>query len=268
MDLFGALEIRIFLALAVVLGVAFVALVCDVLKRSNEQLRDVNTELRVRLEERQRMQAETRETAPVERVAPPRPAGHTPRRERDRRPARTQRQGAPEQAPETTATSVEPASSLVPAPAEMPDPGILQAGIHDRSTLDSLLESNAPLHGIALALGVNESCSPPQAELSRIVRQLLHAEDIAFRYSEAEFILILHGEGGAAGQRRLKQIAECLWDYQFRSVGLYSILFTWGAAESRGESVAVAVAKAREDMEQTRRSRKPVPIDARRRRGA
>lgn len=53
MDL-GALELQIFVSLVVVLGSAFVALVCDYLKGNNEQLRERNVELRVRTEERER----------------------------------------------------------------------------------------------------------------------------------------------------------------------------------------------------------------------
>ncbi len=53
MDL-GSLELQIFVSLTVVLGGAFVALVCDYLKGNNEQLREHNIELRVRKEEQDR----------------------------------------------------------------------------------------------------------------------------------------------------------------------------------------------------------------------
>lgn len=53
MDL-GSLELQIFVSLTVVLGAAFVALVCDYLKGNNEQLREHNIELRVRKEEQDR----------------------------------------------------------------------------------------------------------------------------------------------------------------------------------------------------------------------
>lgn len=53
MDL-GAFELQIFVSLIVVLGAAFVALVCDYLKGSNEQLREHNIELRVRKDEHER----------------------------------------------------------------------------------------------------------------------------------------------------------------------------------------------------------------------
>lgn len=53
MDL-GSLELQIFVSLTVVLGGAFVALICDYLKGNNEQLREHNIELRVRKEEQDR----------------------------------------------------------------------------------------------------------------------------------------------------------------------------------------------------------------------
>lgn len=53
MDL-GAYQLQIFLSLFVVLGAAFVALVCDLLHGNNEQLRVLNTELKVRREEEQK----------------------------------------------------------------------------------------------------------------------------------------------------------------------------------------------------------------------
>ena len=53
---FGSLELQIFVSLVVVLGAAFVALVCDYLKGNNEQLREKNIEMRVRREELERRQ--------------------------------------------------------------------------------------------------------------------------------------------------------------------------------------------------------------------
>ncbi len=51
---FGALEVQIFVGLALVLGTVFVSLVCDFLKGNNETLRERNIELAVRQEERER----------------------------------------------------------------------------------------------------------------------------------------------------------------------------------------------------------------------
>ncbi len=54
----GATELQIFVSLVVVLGAAFVALICDFLKGSNERLREANLELQVRQDQRFTAQAE------------------------------------------------------------------------------------------------------------------------------------------------------------------------------------------------------------------
>lgn len=51
----GSLEIHIFVSLVVILGAILVALICDFLKGNNEQLRELNVELRIRQEERDRL---------------------------------------------------------------------------------------------------------------------------------------------------------------------------------------------------------------------
>jgi hypothetical protein len=50
----GQYQLQIFVSLVVILGAAFVALICDFLKGNNEQLRELTVELKVRREEEQR----------------------------------------------------------------------------------------------------------------------------------------------------------------------------------------------------------------------
>lgn len=50
----GQYQLQIFVSLVVILGAAFVALICDFLKGNNEQLRELAIELRVRREEEQK----------------------------------------------------------------------------------------------------------------------------------------------------------------------------------------------------------------------
>ena len=63
----GQYQLQIFVSLVVILGAAFVALICDFLKGNNEQLRELTIELKVRREEEQRrsqmMTAQTMQTA-------------------------------------------------------------------------------------------------------------------------------------------------------------------------------------------------------------
>src|SRR5882724_5782977 len=51
---FGQYQLQIFVSLVVILGAAFVALICDFLKGNNEQLRELAIELKVRREEESR----------------------------------------------------------------------------------------------------------------------------------------------------------------------------------------------------------------------
>ena len=53
----GTFEIQVFVSLIVVLGAAFVALICDYLKGSNDRLRERNAELRARHEERETLES-------------------------------------------------------------------------------------------------------------------------------------------------------------------------------------------------------------------
>ncbi len=50
----GQYQLQIFVSLVVILGAAFVALICDLLKGNNEQLREFAIELKVRREEEQK----------------------------------------------------------------------------------------------------------------------------------------------------------------------------------------------------------------------
>jgi hypothetical protein len=65
----GAYSLQVFTSLVVILGAAFVALICDFLKGNNEQLRELTIELKVRREEEhkrvQLMMPHTLTEAPV-----------------------------------------------------------------------------------------------------------------------------------------------------------------------------------------------------------
>ena len=90
---FGALEVQIFVSLALVLGAVFVALVCDFLKGNNEILRERNIELTVRQEERERRQ---NAGGPVTAKAGLRPASRPqPAPARRKAPNREHQEGEP-----------------------------------------------------------------------------------------------------------------------------------------------------------------------------
>lgn len=137
-------QLQIFVSLVVILGAAFVALIVDFLKGSNEQLRELAIELRVRREEEQRRshmltprqvapapaaQAEKRAeapssaarslaTPPVERKRTPSPDALAAMERGARMAAspRASRPAAPPPAPEPV-VEVAPKPEIIPAPA-------------------------------------------------------------------------------------------------------------------------------------------------------
>jgi hypothetical protein len=71
----GHFQLQLIVSTLVIVGVAFVALICDFLKRNNEQLREMNIELKIRREEEQKLLQLTAQRVPekVERIEAPKP---------------------------------------------------------------------------------------------------------------------------------------------------------------------------------------------------
>lgn len=167
--------------------------------------------------------------------------------------------------------------SRIPPMGAMPESGAaadskldLPPGLHESAVLSQLIESQTPFSGVVVAIGLNDydslrdklaSGTDSVAALSRMVLSMLRAQDFACRFQEDEYILIYPGERGSSAQRRLFQVSEKLWDFQLRSLGNLSVMFSWGGLEVTNETLAEAVASARERMYQTKRNRKPASLD-------
>jgi hypothetical protein len=69
----GHFQLQLIVSTLVIIGAAFVALICDFLKRNNEQLREMNIELKIRREEEQKLLQLTASRVPekVERIEAP-----------------------------------------------------------------------------------------------------------------------------------------------------------------------------------------------------
>jgi GGDEF domain-containing protein len=165
--------------------------------------------------------------------------------------------------------TVEPVTPEVVPPA---GPPAVPAGMHPASVLESLIEFPQIYTGVIVAIGINDYESLREklstgegaetlAATERMVQAILRPNDFACRFREDEFILLFPGESGASAQRRLFQVSEKLWDFQLRSLGNLSLMFSWGGYEVQSELLSEAVASARERMFQTKRSRKPAPLD-------
>ena len=155
------------------------------------------------------------------------------------------------------------ASTLANAPAEI---AAVPAGFHDGYILSRLVQSRQPVSGLVVSIGVN---TPRDADgsmpepIRKLVESLIGPGDFACQSSSEEFLLIYPNERGASAQRRLSQIAQQLWDFQLRSLGSVSILFSWGGLEVSSESIDEAIASANERMHETRRGRKLLTMEPR-----
>ena len=178
------------------------------------------------------------------------------------------------------------APALVPEPEALPaHPGALElslpSGMHDRATLDFLREDLAPFTGLVVAIGINdyerlEASAGVEAaqDLVRSVAQLVKSltsnlmgpQHFACKSAADEFIIAYNGEIGPAAQRRMSSVSERLWDFQLRSIGTFSVVFSWGATEANEESFGEAIEAACERMRETRQNRKAMGGDRPRKR--
>jgi len=88
------------------------------------------------------------------------------------------------------------------------------------------------------------------------VAGLLGENDFGCRTTENEFVMICPGQQGAQAQRRLSQISEHLWEFQQRSHGTCSVLFSWGGIGEQKKPLSDAIAAAVHRMNQINRNRK------------
>jgi hypothetical protein len=154
----------------------------------------------------------------------------------------------------TTTPSVQPVDAAVPT------------GFHEGYILSRLVQSRQPVSGLVVSIGVNtprNSDGSMPEPVRNLMQSLIGPGDFACQSSSEEFLLIYPNERGASAQRRLSEIAAQLWDFQLRSMGSFSILFSWGGVEVRSESIDEAIASANERMHETRRGRKLLTMEPR-----
>ena len=146
----------------------------------------------------------------------------------------------------------------------------LPAGMHDRATLDFLLAMPAPFTGLVVSIGINDfaeiqsnSGEEAAAELVASIAGLVTSltanpgapDHFACKVSADEFVICYNGEIGPIAQRRMSALSERLWDFQLRSMGTFSVVFSWGATEANEEALADAIDAASERMRETRQNR-------------
>ena len=128
------------------------------------------------------------------------------------------------------------------------------------------MERRQPISGLVVSIGLAQE-GPPATEavpasVRTLIESLIGSGDFAAQSGKEEYLLIYPGVRGAAAQRRLAEVAQQLWDFQARSMGQFSVQFSWGGVEVRSESIEEAIASATERMNETRRGRKVVAMDS------
>jgi hypothetical protein len=294
----GQYQLQIFVSLLVILTAAFVALICDFLKGNNERLRELTIELKVRREEEQRYAhtLSARIAAPVERapsaVESPAPAQLDAQPEKRSNSAVARSAAAPQRRASAEAlAAMERGARLAgaprpaaPGPPPMPAPPVsvvekpaaaredwgapleIPAGFHEGQVLNGLIQKHPPITGLVVSIGVTTSSNTGAVvpePVTALVRSLIGPDDFACPAGQDEFLLIYPRLNGAAAQRQLSHVARQLWDFQLRTLGTTSILFSWGGVEVASESLDEAVASASERMQQTRRGRKLITMPLR-----
>jgi hypothetical protein len=282
----GQHQLQLFISSLTIVAAAAVALICDFLKRSNEQLRELTVELKARREDEQ----------PQPRTMTERFVSSTPRPKAVTAPKQRERAIAPEALavlergaqmakldPRAHAQGCSPAhEGGVPLPkrdwnallsqrspvAKPPrqvevrrlGPNILPAGFHEGCVLGRLVQTRQAVNGLVVSIGVDSEDGSIPEPVRKLVESLIGPEDFACKSGDKEFVLIYNNMRGASAQRRLSVIAQSLWDFQLRWLGNFSVLFSWGGVEVRGEPIQEAIAAANERMLETKRLRKVVTL--------
>ena len=291
-------QLEAVVTVALILGAAFVAYICDLLKRNNEELREQVIALKARREETQkRWRVLTPEpSVPKENGEKKRPVSAAAFAAMDRGAMLASRSATvpevkeskpapkPQEVAAKTPVKNDWGSLLnrnalriqaTPKPLNTPSridlrPTVVPAtpaghplpeGFQDGDVLRKLVESRQTVSGLVVSIGVN-AASGNLGAVRSLVESLIGPGDFAAQSREDEFVLIYPNQQGASAQRMLTHIAEQLWSFQLRSRGPAQGLFSWGGLEVRGESIEEAIASANERMRETPRVRKLITMSA------
>lgn len=230
-------QVQFFVNTLVIAGAACMALLCDLLKRDEEKLRDPIVKVRVRREDDQKLAGiPAPQAAPIQ-AAPKQRSMRSPEavtKER-KRSANADALRAIELGEALAGIRMRPTAAGPAMLSRNAESATLPEGFQDGSVLRRLVESRCPVTGLVVSIGMNESSD----SLRGVVESLIGANDFAAQSGENEFLLIYPEERGAPAQRKLNEIGEKLRGFKLR----------WGAVEVCSKPVDEAIASATERIE-------------------
>ena len=174
---------------------------------------------------------------------------------------------------EASTSQTESLGSLAQQLESFEDSLPVPTGTHPPSTLNQLVNTTTPFTGLVLAVGINEYMKLDEIHGHAAAEELLNTVDALMgevagengfcsRSSDDEFVLLFPKLTGASAQQLLSEISEKLWNYQLQSLGTFSVVFSWGASESKRQPLTIALNIATENMAETRSSRKHTAAEA------
>ncbi len=143
----------------------------------------------------------------------------------------------------------------------------IAGGMPQGAPLAGPVDEEGPFHGLAIVVGVVDharlvaehgpvASDQLMGSIHHLITGLAADQGSASHTGDDEFVLLFAGETGVAAKRRIQLVSERLWDFQLRSLGSFSVIFSWGASESTGDSALNTVRFAREQMLESQRNRR------------
>ncbi len=253
------MQFQIMLTLIAILGASATALLIDILRRKNREVREAGVAQRVREAERWHEQPRIVETAPeTQKVQeePPLNSRQALSRWLDRQAVdlSSAKPSSPAKTGSIRARAADSGLQLIQKTHFLSDLGI-SAGFQDARTTERLRESRTPFNGLVVSIGIDAEDPDLAESAGSFLQTLVRATDLACQVGNGEYLLICPGDMGSAGQRRLRYLSERLWDYQLEWSSDNTPWFSLAAVQAHKEPLAEAIASATESMTQTRRNR-------------
>jgi len=141
------------------------------------------------------------------------------------------------------------------------------SGMFEQWPLDVLLKNEKPFTGLVVLINVGTSHGRSSRNeglyqsVMSCVAGMLGANEFGCRTTDDEFVMVCTGLQGAEAQRRLKWIADQLWEHQQRGQGTFSLLFSWGGIGVEEATLRTAMASAVNRMNRINPKRNRVSMD-------